>query len=148
MFIHANVDVAHTVTNVAQPYSTSHLSSHAVETSRPNKSHMVYYYGLSLHHKTLNCSALTQCCQSIILQLTRTENNSLTTTAWKQANLNSEEIKQSSTAVNLHLSDIDHSNHVSCWSSGHTWSENKPLITCVPPIFSLRLGFNLIFVKK
>ncbi|TMS03233.1 COMM domain-containing protein 10 [Larimichthys crocea] len=46
----------------AQPFPASHLSSDAVEASRPNKSHMVYYYGLSLHHKTLNCPALTQCC--------------------------------------------------------------------------------------
>lgn len=62
MFTHDNEDAVPVVNNVAQPFPTSHLSSDAVEASRPNKSHMVYYYGLSLHHKTLNWPALTQCC--------------------------------------------------------------------------------------
>ena len=62
VFTRDNEDAVPVVNNVAQPVPTSHLSSDAAEASRPNKSHMVYYYGLSLHHKTLNWPALTRCC--------------------------------------------------------------------------------------
>lgn len=47
MFIHANEAVVCVENNVARCFPTSHLSSDAGEASRPNKSHMVYYYGLS-----------------------------------------------------------------------------------------------------
>lgn len=41
------------VNKVARP-CTSHLSANDVQSSKPNKSHTVYYYDLPLHRKTLN----------------------------------------------------------------------------------------------